>query len=95
MKKETLLILAVASVAAYFVWKSKKSTPASAEKADVPVEVMEPVTEPVKVEPEPTEKLNANAAVTEPSFATRTFQRPWLLMQNDVKTGYQKFSPFN
>lgn len=96
MKKETLLLIAVASVAGYFIWKnSKKNTVAPVmDEKSVPVEVMEPV----KIEPEPepqSEKLSANAAVTHPSYAKKIFQRPWVLMQSDVKTGYQTNSPFN
>ena len=86
MKKENIFLVGVLALAGYLIWKnSKKMTlqePAPSPEASesVKVEVMEP-------EAPQSEKLSANAAVTQPPFASSVFRRDWVI-------GNQN-SPFN
>lgn len=89
MKQENILLtIALLALGGYLVWSNSKKDISAQEpiaespKEEVPVEVAE------------TQKLSANAAITQPSFATKTFQKDWVLVQN-IKTGVATNSHFN
>lgn len=87
MKNDTVITLAILALGVLVFGVAKKK--ASAEPAEtkkneeVPVDVVE------------TKKVSANASVTQPKYAMPTFEKEWVVLQNNVKTGLVTTSPFN
>jgi hypothetical protein len=83
MKKENILLVGVLALAGYLIWKnSKKMTP----QEPTPSENSEPINVEV-VEATQSEKLSANASVTQPQFANSVFRKDWVIENQN--------SPFN
>jgi cytoskeletal protein RodZ len=82
MKKENIFLVGVLALAGYLIWKNSKKitpqepSPKSSEIVNVDV-----------VETTKSEKLSANASVTQPQFANSVFRKDWVIENQN--------SPFN
>jgi hypothetical protein len=83
MKKENIFLVGVFALAGYLIWKnSKKITPQEPSPSESSEIVNVDVVETTK-----SEKLSANASVTQPQYANSVFRKDWVIENQN--------SPFN